>query len=62
MMENVKVKNQTFKLVLKSWGGVKHDFMTGLTMEKAEEIAESYNWQWSEDGGYIWDIWIEEED
>ena len=57
----VKVKNQMFKLVLKSWGGVKHDFMTGLTMEEAEKIGDSYNWQW-DDGGYIWDMWIEEED
>jgi len=49
-----------YKVVMKSWGGTKEDFVTELTLEEAEEICELNNWQF--DTGYIWDLDIEEED
>lgn len=51
------------KIVMVSWGGTKKDFMTDLASRaEAAEICEDYNWVWSaEEGGYLWDLEIEEE-
>lgn len=50
-----------YKIVMKSWGGTRRDYMTGLSYEEAREICESYGWEVSPDGGYVWDLEIEEE-
>lgn len=51
------------KIMLESWGGTKKEFMSDLTEKEAVEICESLNWEYeSEEGGYIWDLIIEEDD
>ena len=52
---------KTYKIVMRSWGGTRRDMYTGLTEKEAFDICESYNWVASPDGGYIWDLEIEEE-
>ena len=49
-----------FKIVMSSWGGTRRDMFTDLTYEEAYAICESYGWQASPDGGYVWDLEIEE--
>ena len=51
----------TYKIVRVSWGGTKRDMYTGLTEENAIEICEDYGWTACPDGGYEWDLEIEEE-
>lgn len=51
-----------FKIVMISWGGTRRDFMCGFTtFREAQKFCEEHNWIF-EDGGYIWDLEIEEED
>lgn len=50
------------KIIMYSLGGTKKDMFTGLTYDEAYEICESYGWQADPDGGYVWDLDIEEED
>ena len=51
------------KIVMVSWGGIRKDFMTHLASRaEAAEICESFNWIYeSPEGGYAWDLEIEEE-
>ena len=49
-----------FKIVMTSWGGTRCDMFTDLSYEEAYGICESYGWQASPDGGYVWDLEIEE--
>ena len=51
-----------YKIVMSSWGGTKHDFAVGLSEKEAVELCDSYGWEYSEDGGYVWDLEIEEDD
>lgn len=51
----------TYKIVMTSWGGTRRDMYTGLTEKEATEICESYGWTVAPDGGYEWDLEIEEE-
>lgn len=51
-----------YKVVMKSWGGTKQDMYTNLTHAQAVEICEDYGWEVAPDGGYVWDLEIEEED
>ena len=44
---------------MNSWGGTKHEYMTGLSYKQAHKVCEEMNWQF--DTGYIWDLEIEEE-
>lgn len=50
-----------YKIVMTSWGGTRKDMFTGLSYEEALEICEGYGWVASPDGGYEWDLEIEEE-
>lgn len=54
--------NNLWKIVMVSWGGIKRDFMTDLSSKsEAAEICEDYNWVFEpEEGGYVWDLEIEE--
>ena len=56
------MKHTRWKIVMVSWGGIKKDFMTDLTSKaEAAEICEGYDWVYEpEDGGYLWDLEIEE--
>lgn len=49
-----------YKIIMRSWGGTRRDLMTGLSLKEATEICESYGWEYDADGGYIWDLEIEE--
>lgn len=49
-----------YKVVMESWGGTKHDMYTNLTYAEALEICEGYGWEVAPDGGYVWDLAIEE--
>ena len=50
-----------YKIVMTSWGGTRCDMFTDLSYEEAYELCESYGWQASPNGGYVWDLEIEEE-
>lgn len=50
-----------FKILCKSFGGTKWLFTDELTYEEALSICEVHNWMFT-DGGYIWDMIIEEDD
>ena len=52
---------KTFKVVMCSMGGTKKDMYTGKTYKEALEICEFYGWEACPDGGYVWDLEIEEE-
>lgn len=50
-----------FKIVKKSTGGCKLDFMTGFsTEEEACEIAESFDWEFIDGNGFCWELVVEE--
>ena len=50
-----------YKIVMTSWGGTRVDMFNGLTYDNAVEICEDYGWTACPDGGYVWDLEIEEE-
>lgn len=50
-----------FKIVMKSDGGTRRDYSTGLSYDDAYEICECVGWVASPDDGYVWDLEIEEE-
>ena len=49
-----------YKVIMKSWGGTVRDMYTNLTYQEAHEICEDYGWEVAPDGGYVWDLDIEE--
>ena len=49
-----------YKVVMVSWGGVRKDMFSDLSYANALEICEDYGWQVAPDGGYVWDLEIEE--
>lgn len=53
---------KTYKIIMFSLGGTERTMYSGLTKEDAERICEDYGWQACPDGGYVWDLDIEEED
>lgn len=50
-----------FKIIMKSMGGTRRDMFTGLDYKTAKSICEDYGWEVAPDGGYVWDLEIEEE-
>lgn len=52
----------TYRIVMTSMGGTKRTMYTGLTEKDAVDICEGYGWEACPDGGYVWDLDIEEED
>jgi hypothetical protein len=54
-------KKPTFKIVMVA-GRIKRDMYTGLDEATANEICEEYGWEVAPDGGFVWDLEIEEED
>lgn len=51
-----------YRIIMVSLGGTKRTMYTGLTEEVAVEICENLGWTACPDGGYEWDLEIEEED
>lgn len=56
----MKKMQKTFKVVMIG-GTVKMDMFTGLTHKDAVDICEDYGWTVAPDGGFEWDLDIEEE-
>lgn len=52
---------KTYKIVMTSMGGTRQDMFTGLSFQNAQEICDDYGWEVAPDGGYVWDLEIEEE-
>lgn len=50
----------TYKIVMEA-GTVKKDMYTNLSRKEAVEICENYGWEVAPDGGFVWDLVIEEE-
>ena len=50
-----------YKIIMTSWGGTRRDMFTDLSYEDALSICEGYGWTVAPDGGYEWDLEIEEE-
>lgn len=48
-----------FSVVMKA-GSVSSEMYSNLSYEEAVEICEYYEWQVSPDGGFVWDLEIEE--
>ena len=48
-----------FKIVMKSMS-IKRDMYTDMTYEDALEVCEGYGWEVAPDGGFVWDLEIEE--
>ena len=61
-VDKVMGRVPSYKIVMKSWGGTKKDMYTDLTEEEAIEICEGYGWEVAPDGGYVWDLEVEEMD
>lgn len=53
---------KTYKIIMYSMGGTEETMYSGLPEEEAIRICEDYGWQVSPDGGYVWDLDIEEDD
>jgi len=52
---------KTYKVVM-STGRIEKDMYTNLTEDDAIAICENYGWEVAPDGGFVWDLSIEEED
>lgn len=51
-----------YKIVMESCGGTSRDFMSGFdTWEEAEEMAESYDYEFCDENGFVWSLSVEEE-
>ena len=53
-----------YKVIAISWGGVKKTLYDDLTYAQAVRFCDENNWEWSPDGGYVWDLdidWYTEE-
>lgn len=49
-----------YKICVESMGGTRRDLVELMTYNEALEFCESNNWVFCMDGGYIWDLIIEE--
>lgn len=50
-----------YKIMLESWGGTRKVLIEDMSYDDALEFCESYNWEYCMDGGYIWDMIIDEQ-
>lgn len=51
----------TYKVIMKSSGGVVYDRVNGMTFEEATEFCEQHNWMWIDRNEFEWDLEITEE-
>ena len=50
-----------YKIVMKA-SRVRKDFLGSLSWGEAQNLCESYNWEWMDENGFVWELEIEEED
>lgn len=50
-----------YKIMLESWGGTRKVLIEDMSYDDALEFCESYNWEYCMNGGYIWDMIIDEQ-
>lgn len=49
-----------YQVIMRSWGGIRRPYIDGFeTFEDATSWCQDHNWELN-DGGYIWDLEIEE--
>lgn len=49
-----------YKIMIKSWGGTRETLLESMTYGEALEFCEANDWVMCFDGGYVWDLIIEE--
>lgn len=49
-----------YKIVMRA-SRVKKHFLGGLSWEAAQNLCESYNWEWMDENGFVWELEIEED-
>lgn len=53
---------KNWKIVMESGGGTSYDFMGGFeTEEEAIEVAQSYDWHFTDENGFDWSLEVVEE-
>ena len=50
------MKEILYKVVMVSAGGIKHDFINGLSQDEAFDICEMNNWEYQDENGFYWDL------
>lgn len=51
-----------FTIIMSSWGGIRRPLIEGIeTFKEAHDICESMDWIYCPDGGYVWDLEIDED-
>lgn len=56
----MKNNERHYKIMMKSWGGTRYLYMECLTYQEAFDICENNAWVVCPNGGYLWDLVIEE--
>lgn len=52
-----------WKITMESGGGTVYDFMSGFESEQeAIATAENYDWHFTDENGFDWSLYIEEDD
>jgi len=52
-----------YKIVMESGGGTRYDFMGGFETEaEAIEVAQSYDWHFTDENGFDWSLEISEDE
>ena len=49
-----------YKIVMKA-SRVKKDFLSGLSWDAAQNFCDSYNWEWTDENEFVWELEIEED-
>ena len=49
-----------FEIWMCSPGGVTYLFSAADTLSEALEIGHSYGWQFTDENGFVWDLYLEE--
>lgn len=51
-----------YKITMESGGGTVYDFMSGFESEQeAIEVAEHYDWHFTDENGFDWSLSVDEE-
>ena len=52
-----------WKIVMESGGGTRYDFMGGFeTEEEAIQVAQSYEWHFTDENGFDWSLDVDEDE
>lgn len=56
------MSSERYKIVMESGGGTSYDFMGGFeTEEEAIEVAQSYDYHFTDENGFDWNLEVVEE-